>query len=127
MSEPRRDEHEGCVAVRERADDASASSNLANDGLERVVGPNASPMLGRKRVVAHRVLHTFGHNRCCVLEFHLRETFSHKGSLLPRFGAALLGMHGFEHRHYVADLGVWDLRADVAIEVQEEMKWLPFA
>ena len=51
MSEPRRDEHESCVAVGERADDASAPSHLANDALERIAGADASPMLGRTQGV----------------------------------------------------------------------------
>jgi hypothetical protein len=50
-SEPCRDQHEGRVAVRERADDASAPSHLANDALERIVGADASPMLGRTQGV----------------------------------------------------------------------------
>ena len=83
MPEPGRDEHEGGVAVGEGADDLRPSSHLTDDALERIVGADASPVLGRKVVTAmnawegaytwsDKELHTKGRNSIARLGPHVR-------------------------------------------------------
>jgi hypothetical protein len=47
------------LAIRECAHNAGASPDLAQDALERIVGPNPTPVLFRgKRNSLHRLLNT---------------------------------------------------------------------
>lgn len=46
--EPRGDEHEGRLAVREGADHAGAAADLAVEALDRVVGADPPPVSGRE-------------------------------------------------------------------------------
>ena len=57
VPQSRRSKVEGRVAVGEGADHAGASTDLAHDALERIVGPDAAPVFFRERVVRQGLGH----------------------------------------------------------------------
>jgi hypothetical protein len=56
MSQPRRGQVEGGLAIRECTDHARASPDLAQESFEWIVGAHASPVLFREGVIGQRFL-----------------------------------------------------------------------
>ena len=59
MPKPGRDEHEGRMAIGEASDDLRPSTDFANEALERIVGADTSPVLGREAVETQGVVQAF--------------------------------------------------------------------
>lgn len=70
-------EHECWVSVREASYDTSPSSYLTHDPLERVVGPDVSPMLVREMHVLERLRDPVSHNPAGLGELHLCDVTAH--------------------------------------------------
>ena len=68
VSQPRADQHQGGIAVRERPHHAGPAADLAVQPLDHVVGADTRPMLAGKIAVGQRFLCTiFSDIVCCLL------------------------------------------------------------
>ena len=68
VAQPRADQHQGGVAVRERPHHAGSAADLPVQPLDHVVGTDAGPMLAGKIAVGQRFLCTiFSDIVCCLL------------------------------------------------------------
>ena len=68
MAQPRADQHQGGVAVRECPHHAGPAADLTVQPLDHVVGTDAGPMLAGKIAVGQRFLCTiFSDIVCCLL------------------------------------------------------------
>ena len=61
MTKPCSDQHQRAVAVREGSDNLGSSSDLADDPLEWVVGPDLTPMVGREQEIGQCLLAVIVH------------------------------------------------------------------
>ena len=68
MAQPRADQHQGGISVRERSHHAGSAADLTVQPLDHVVGTDAGPMLAGKIAVGQRFLCTiFSDIVCCLL------------------------------------------------------------
>ena len=68
VAQPRTDQHQGGVAIRERPHHARPPTDLTVQPLDHVVGTDAGPMLAGKIAVSQRFLCTiFSDIVCCLL------------------------------------------------------------
>ena len=70
MAEPRADQHQGGVAVRERSHHAGSAADLPVQPLDHIVGTNACPMLAGKIAVSQSFLNAVLDLLGSLLQFH---------------------------------------------------------
>ena len=78
VAQPRADQHQGGVAVRERPDHSRPSADLTVQPLDHVVGTDACPMLAGKIAVGQRLLNAVLDLLGSLLQFH-RSQFCNDG------------------------------------------------
>ncbi len=117
--EPRRNQHQRGVSVRERTDDSCPSADLPNDPLERIVRAYLSPVRRRVRVVSQRLADLLFHQLRGGPELHLLQPCNHFGGLRLSGLATLLGVDRFEHPRDFGHFPVRSVAEHVAVEMND--------
>ena len=92
MAQPRADQHQGGIAVRERPHHACSAADLAVQPLDHVVGADVRPMLTGEIAVGQRLLDAVPDLFGGLLQLHGAQLRNHGLRLL-----ALLGVDRLEH------------------------------
>ena len=82
MAQPRADQHQGGVPVRERPHHAGSAADLAVQPLDRVVGADARPVLAGKIAVGQRFLDAVLDLLGGLLQLHCSQFGDHSLRLL---------------------------------------------
>ena len=117
MAEPRADQHQGGVAVRERSHHAGSAADLPVQPLDHVVGADTRPMLAGKIAVGQRLFNAVLDLLGSLLQLHGAQLGDHGLCLLAGCFFALLGMDRLEHFRHNFDLGFGHNRENVAVEM----------
>ena len=92
MAQPRADQHQGGIAVRECSHPASSAADLTVQPLDRVVGADARSVLAGEIAVGQRLLDAVPNLFGGLLQLHGAQLGDHGLRLL-----ALLGVDRLEH------------------------------
>src|SRR4029434_10143111 len=117
VSEPGRGEVKRRLPVGERAYDARAPSDLAQDALERIVGADAPPVLLREGVVGECLLDRFLDELGSPSQPQRPQLLDHSDGLLACRRDVLAGVDRLEHRGDLPHLGPGHVAEDVAVPV----------
>ena len=80
MTQPRRDQHQGGLAVREGTHDPRTTSRLADDPCQWVVGPDLPLVRARERVVGQCLGGVVADLRRCLAQLHRGRLRRHRPS-----------------------------------------------
>ena len=97
MAQPRADQHQGGVAVRECPHHAGPSADLTVQPLDHIVGADARPMLAGKVTIGQCLLNAVLNLLGSLLQFHGAQLRNHSLCLLARRLLTLLGVDRLEH------------------------------
>ena len=117
MAEPRADQHQGGVAVRERPHHPRPPADLPVQPLDHVVGTDTRPVLAGKIAVGQRLLDAVLDFLGDLLQLHGAQLGNDGLYLLAGCLFALLGVDRLEHFSYNFDLGLGHNRENVAVEM----------
>ena len=117
MAQPRADQHQGGVAVRECPYHPRPSADLTVQPLDHVVSADARPMLTGKIAVGQRLLNAVLDLFGSLLQLHGAQLGDHGIRLLAGRFFALLGVDRLEHFCHNFDLGFRHNRENVAVEM----------
>ena len=117
MAQPRADQHQGGVAIRECPHHPRPSADLTVQPLDHVVGADARPMLAGKIAVGQRLLNAVLDLLGSLLQLHGAQLGNHGFRLLAGRLFALLGVDRFEHFCHNFDLGFGHNGENVAVEM----------
>jgi len=106
MAQSGADRHESLVAVVETAHHTGTAADLPVQPLNAVVGPDASPMFGRKVCVGQRLFHAILKLLCSLFQFQRTEFCHHRFCLFTGGFFALLGVDRLEHFCHQLYLGL---------------------
>ena len=97
MAQPRADQHQGGISVRERPHHAGSAADLTVQPLDHVVGTDAGPVLAGKIAVGQRLLNAVLDLLGSLLQFHGAQLGDHSLCLLAGRLLTLLGVDRLEH------------------------------
>ena len=117
VTQPRADQHQGGVPVRERSYHASSAADLTVQPLDYIVGADTCPMLAWEVAVGQRLLNAILHFLRCFFQFHRFQLGDDSACLLTRGFLALLRMDRFKHFCHNFDLGFGNNRENIAVEM----------
>ena len=117
VSQPRADQHQGGIAVRERPHHTGPAADLAVQPLDHVVGADACPVLAGEIAVGQRLLNAVLDLLGGLLQLHGAQLGDHGLRLLAGRLFALLGVDRLEHFCHNFDLGFGHNRENVAVEM----------
>lgn len=104
VAQPRADQHQGGVSIRERPHYAGPAADLAVQPLDHIVGADACPVLTRKVAVGQRLLNTVLDLLGGRLQLHRSQFGDHGFCLLTGGLFALLRVDRLEHLRHDFDL-----------------------
>ena len=117
VSQPRADQHQGGIAVRERPHHAGPAADLAVQPLDHVVGADACPVLAGEIAVGQRLLNAVLDLLGGLLQLHGAQLGDHGLRLLAGRLFALLGVDRLEHFCHNFDLGFGHNGENIAVEM----------
>ena len=117
MAQPRADQHQGGVAVRERPHHAGSAADLTVQPLNHVVGTDARPMLAGEVTVGQCLLNAVLDLLGSLLQLHGAQLGNHGFRLLAGRLFALLGVDRLEHFCHNFDLGFRHNGENIAVEM----------
>ena len=117
MAQPRADQHQGGVAIRECPHHPRPSADLTVQPLDRVVGTDACPMLAGEVAAGQRLLDAVLDLLGSLLQFHGAQLGDHGLRLLTGGFLTLLRVDRFKHFCHNFDLGFGHNRENVAVEM----------
>ena len=117
VAQPRADQHQGGVAVRERPHHAGSAADLPVQPLDHVVGTDARPMLAGEIAVGQRLLNAVLDLFGGLLQLHGAQLGNHGLCLFAGRLLTLLGVDRLEHFCHNFDLGFRHNRENVAVEM----------
>ena len=117
MAQPRADQHQGGVAVRERSHHAGSAADLTVQPLDRVVGADTRPMLAGEVTVGQRLFNAVLDLLGSLLQLHGAQLGDHSLCLLAGRLLTLLRVDRLEHFCHNFDLGFGHNRENVAVEM----------
>ena len=117
MAQPRADQHQGGVAVRERPHHAGPAADLTVQPLDHVVGADARPVLAGKVTIGQCLINAVLDLLGGLLQFHGVQLGDHGFRLLAGRFFALLGVDRLEHFCHNFDLGFGHNRENIAVEM----------
>ena len=106
MAQPRADQHQGGISVRECLHHAGAPADLTVQPLDHVVCTDAGPMFAGKIAVGQRLLNAVLDLLGSLLQLHGAQLGDHSLCLLAGCLLTLLGVDRFEHFCHNFDLGL---------------------
>lgn len=115
VPEPGGGEVKAGLAVRERANHSRAPADLFHQPFERIVRPDAAPVLGREGVIAQRLVGGLLDQIGCGAHLAGAEFADDLCHLSVGGGTVLAGMDRLEHIGRLAHLGGGDVVEDVTI------------
>ena len=92
VAQPRADQHQGRVPVRESPHHTSAAADLLVQSLNNIVGAHASPVFTGKITVGQRFLNAVLHLLCSLLQLYGTQFLHYSLGFLSSCFLALLGM-----------------------------------
>ena len=128
MAEPRADQHQGGVAVRERPYHTGAPTNLTVQPLDHVVGADVRPVFAGKVTIGQCLLNAVLDLLGGLLQLHGAQLGDHGLRLLTGRLFALLRVDRLEHFCHNFDLGFGHNRENIAVEMHRAalvsiMRW----
>ena len=117
MAQPRADQHQSGVPIRERSHHAGAAADLPVQPLNYVVGTDAGPMFAGKVAVGQRLLNAVLDLLGSLLQLHGAQLGNDSLRLLAGRFFALLGVDRLEHFCHNFDLGFRHNGENIAVEM----------
>ena len=117
MAQPRADQHQGGVAVRERPHHAGPAADLPVQPLDHVVGTDAGPVFAGKIAVSQCLLNAVLDLLGSLLQFHGAQLGDHGFRLLTGGFLTLLRVDRFKHFCHNFGLGFGHNRENIAVEM----------
>ena len=117
MAQPRANQHQSGISVREYPHHAGAAADLTVQPLDHIVGTNVRPVFAGKIAVGQSFLNAVLDLLGSFLQFHGAQLGDHGFRLLAGRFLALLGVDRLEHFCHNFDLGFGHNRENVAIEM----------
>ena len=117
MTQPRADQHQGGISVRERPHHAGSAADLPIQPLDHVVCADAGPVFAGKIAVGQGLLNAVLDLLGGLLQFHGVQLGDHGLRLLAGRFLALLGVDRLEHFCHNFNLGFGHNRENIAVEM----------
>ena len=117
VAQPRADQHQGGISVRERPHHPRPSADLTVQPLNHVVGADTRPMLAGKIAVGQRLFNAVLDLLGSLLQFHGAQLGDHSLCLLAGRLLTLLGVDRLEHFCHNFNLGFGHNRENIAVEM----------
>ena len=117
VAQPRADQHQGRISIRERPHHAGSAADLTVQPLDHVVGADARPVFAGKVTIGQCLLNAVLDLLGGLLQLHGAQLGNDGLYLLAGCLFALLGVDRLEHFSYNFDLGLGHNRENVAVEM----------
>ena len=117
MAQPRADQHQGGISVRECPYHPRPSADLPVQPLDHIVGADAGPVFAWEIAVGQRLLNAVLDLLGSLLQLHGPQLGNHCFRFLAGRLFALLGVDRLEHFCHNFDLGFGHNRENVAVEM----------
>ena len=117
VAQPRADQHQGGISVRERPHHPRPAADLPVQPLNHVVGTDARPMLAGEVTVGQCLLNAVLDLLGGLLQFHSAQLGDHSLCLLAGRLLTLLGVDRLEHFCHNFNLGFGHNRENIAVEM----------
>ena len=117
MAQPGTDQHEGGVAIRERAHHPSAAADFPVKPFYDIIGTDTRPVFAGKIAVGKRLFNAIFYLPGGLFQFHGTQFLHNRFCLLPCSLFALLSMDRLEHLGHQLYLGTRRYREHVAVKV----------
>ena len=117
VAQPRADQHQDGIAVRERPHHAGSAADLTVQPLDHIVGADARPVFAGEIAVGQRLLDAVLDLLGSLLQFHGAQLGNDGFCLLAGRLLILLRMDRLEHFRYNFDLGFGHNGENIAVEM----------